>query len=680
VVNSTLDRPAHCFICYQPSHSIGKQVGFKATIVSIIKPGEALPVLLPKSRFLYDEIRALVIAWDAGFHLSRLFVNVENVTELWLHENQFGAIEALTSKDATPQPSTNVSSPVAERTPRKRSSSTVESASMVASLTNPELWDGSKQLLELARVVKAPAAGTPQQVVENNCEGQLDEMSKKDPDFWSTVRDILETRVEFRGEDSDTTATIRVADEKMCEDEDTFRAARKPLALAASLSFAEIPSDPNKPPCAHMPHVGLAFAGAGVRSIVVTLAWMAAAQEYGLMDCFSYISAVSTCTWGLANWYCAGGGSAKDVLHQVIGVLSKDLKTAPPAGGGLQEVFASLAARLKAGEPWSLTDLLAAHLSHAFGFPHLLDNDHPRLSHQRPIIIDGSQPLPIYNAMVVDPTGGTKNMELTPFEVGCSRQQMFVPTFALGRKFVNGLSCKPTLPEPPLWTLLATMGSSVAVDIAKGYLKAMLPHEQMPIRSRMERLIHATEQQRCVPVQELPNFLASMDEKRCTHGRRSSSLAAPEVESPPLRLGDPYGTDLSAVTALLRRGVNILFLIDASTNIARGEVTCPELRNAEAAAKKLGKPFPPIDYDVAATKPISVWAAPKCVTVLYMPLIAHPTANNLDPQENAVKGGYCSNLAYRIRPEQSAALISVVQAHFRDALPAMKIAFYNTMM
>ena len=88
----------------------------------------------------------------------------------------------------------------------------------------------------------------------------------------------------------------------------------------------------------------------------------------------------------------------------------------------------------------------------------------PRLSEQAFVIADGSRPIPIYTA-VSHEHKHYRWLEFTPFEVGIAQDiNIFVPTFAFGRKFENGTSTDFAV-EPSLALLQATWGSAFCATV-----------------------------------------------------------------------------------------------------------------------------------------------------------------------------------------------------------------------
>src|SRR5690606_16403596 len=77
-------------------------------------------------------------------------------------------------------------------------------------------------------------------------------------------------------------------------------------------------------------------------------------------------------------------------------------------------------------------------------------------------VIKGNVPLPIYTAIQTNPDP-YEWMEVTPFEVGSSFLEAYVPTWAYGRKFVHGVSIDKK-PEQTLGYYLGIFGSAFEVN------------------------------------------------------------------------------------------------------------------------------------------------------------------------------------------------------------------------
>jgi hypothetical protein len=138
-------------------------------------------------------------------------------------------------------------------------------------------------------------------------------------------------------------------------------------------------------------------------------------------------------------------------------------------------------------------DLMGWHLHN-----HLLDDmpktpglwEHPRLSEQAATIRLGAKPIPIYTA-VNHEHDHYRWVEFTPFEVGIAQDlNVFVPTWAFGRKFKEGTSTDFAI-EPSLALLQATWGSAFCATVSQMF--AELDGEKDPTLKRvLDQLINTT--------------------------------------------------------------------------------------------------------------------------------------------------------------------------------------------
>lgn len=271
------------------------------------------------------------------------------------------------------------------------------------------------------------------------------------------------------------------------------------------------------------------------------------------------------------------------------------------------------------------------------------------MSQQDETIKNGNWPFPIYTS--ISPNGESYEwFEFTPYEIGSSYLNAYIPTWSFGRKFENGKSTGLNIansteyaPEKPLGFFLGIFGSAYDVDL-KDIVRIMdlenkIVQELKPIpASVIKDLLNIADknQDRFIPT-EIPNFTYSLPNSPIKNQENLIFVDA--------------GIDFNLpFPPLLRpeRQIDVIFAFDASS-----PVNSDALQGAQEYAKKNGLKFPKIDYTNLDKKSISIFIDkdPQTPVIIYMPEIkdnALPEINenkllcNFDPANCQ----FCSTLNF----------------------------------
>jgi len=304
-------------------------------------------------------------------------------------------------------------------------------------------------------------------------------------------------------------ADVRLGDE-LCIAERAFLRSRRRKMRAA---FAELFSVPIKDIDERdVPIVAIAGSGGGYRAMVNTSGALKGAQETGILDCTSYIAGISGSCWALGIMYSGVAGSpSPSQVHQhlvsriqipYLDMSTMDLLITPPTNKYLLSGLLH-----KATAPgWggvSLTDIYGTLVSARLFVPSDLTKIDPRclsLHNFRRYVDDGSYPMPIMTAVsrhLREPLesqeietkqqekkayGPTRRLRLrteaeeleaqarwlwfewSPYEVGCDELGAWIPSWALGRRFVNGRNIERR-PEISLTLLSGIFGSAFCASL-----------------------------------------------------------------------------------------------------------------------------------------------------------------------------------------------------------------------
>ncbi|KAI0635382.1 FabD/lysophospholipase-like protein [Trametes polyzona] len=355
----------------------------------------------------------------------------------------------------------------------------------------------------------------------------------------------------------DWDAEVRLG-EDLCLAERAFlgeRRRRMKSAFAKLMGVSEDEVDERD-----LPIVAIAGSGGGYRAMLNTLGSLAAAKSSGILDCTTYTAGVSGSCWALGILYSGVAGShapedaaahAKDRIR--VSYLDMDtldaLVTPPTNKSGILRKAAGATGTA------SLVDLYGTLLSSRLFIPSditRLDPRHLSLHFFRRNLDNGALPFPILSAIQhVTPVEKAEEIkevadkkalsvdeeraksldneqarlehsirwlwyEFTPYEVGCDEIGAWIPSWSLGRRFMNGKNIERK-PELSFAILAGIFGSAFCASL-KHYFREIEPILQLlPVQlyNWLEDIVTENEGDLGLihPVlpDQLPNFLKGLD-------------------------------------------------------------------------------------------------------------------------------------------------------------------------
>ncbi|HSC24828.1 MAG TPA: hypothetical protein VLB80_01255 [Candidatus Babeliales bacterium] len=404
----------------------------------------------------------------------------------------------------------------------------------------------------------------------------------------------------------------------------------------------------------HVPKIAFITSGGGYRAMLCTTGSLCAAQELGLLDAITYITALSGSTWAVAPWISTKKPilEFKDYLQKCAAKSFFDLTKEEKL------LIAHIIAVKKIYEqPRTLVDpygdLLANRLLEALG--DLRQNTY--LSDQATIIENGSYPYPIYTVTdgrehQTDPTW----YEFTPHTVRNFTHNIHIPTWAFGRTFKKGQSTNDA-PEKPLGYILGTCGSAFAANI-ETIVKSVIKNK--PLQEDIKTITHPIATHRplhfCAKVS---NYMYKMENLDNTGLSKKKHLKLVDAG---LTCNLPY---LPVSGICKERAPEILFFLDASAGHIGGE-----LHKVAMDAKKHNLHFPEIDLTDIDKKTISIFKDEKntnAPVVIYMPRISdkelwEKNKTNSEFKNYQLSGfdlnhetdhGFCATKHFHYTPEHS---------------------------
>lgn len=391
--------------------------------------------------------------------------------------------------------------------------------------------------------------------------------------------------------------------------------------------------------------------GGGYRAMIATTGSVVGAQKIGLLDASTYFASLSGSTWMLSAWT-QMGISPEEFKNQLIPRVKENLFS------GLSENVKNIASYLFKkyifDEPLSLIDLYGMLLANKLLSGLGRNIQDIVLSDQAGRVASGDWIYPIYTA-VITKTMPYQWIEFTPHEIGSSYLNSYVPTWAFGRKFLQGKSIN-FAPEQSLGFFMGIWGSAFSAnfkEIYKNVQNLLSPTLANALKYGTQELKFGT--MRMYPA-KLFNYTRGM-------------LNLPLNQQETITLIDAgLGCNLPAVPLFRKeRNIDVMIFLDASQDVNEAL----ELKCAQAYAQANNLKFPPIDYTNIGQKVISVFQDEKDPTVpivIYMPRIKNiKYSPNFDPTANILSGGYLSTDNFAYTPEQFTTFSGLTEFNMVDS-------------
>jgi cytosolic phospholipase A2 len=381
-----------------------------------------------------------------------------------------------------------------------------------------------------------------------------------------------------------TVAHIRMSND-LCDQEYAYCMQRAPIIQACLNNYCH-----NKRG-SHIPTIALVCSGGGYRAMLYTIGALEGITDLQLLDGLMYVVGLSGSTWAIGTWI-SSGKSIHAFHNWIVDNIGFDMKECD--SDDITLMGNTLLTKYFSGQPLGFVDIYGSCIANDIFDFFSDDKIQVHLSDQSKYIASGVLPLPLYTAI----SGQTSNLEnlwyeFSPYEVGASWLNAYVPTWAFGRKFKNGISVS-NAPEQPMGTLLGTFGLALGIT-----LKRMLQESNI-----------ADDMKFTLTKKLLGHIIAHFGDDRpisaeyfnCTFGVPQTPFNDVKISylvDAGINCNLPY-PPISGQRAA--RKADIIIFVDAS-----GDTVGNELRNVEAYARTNNLPFPAIDYTHLADHAVSVF-------------------------------------------------------------------------
>lgn len=375
-----------------------------------------------------------------------------------------------------------------------------------------------------------------------------------------------------------------------------------------------------------VPRISFCLSGGGYRAMIGSFGTLMGAKDIGLMDSITYISALSGSTELLFSWLAADRS-----LREYEKILIKKVQdTILTLDLNYKEIIENLAKKFISKQEITLIDIYGFLLSNILLSEFGEKKYSMGMSQSSALFKNGKYPLPIGTA--VEALEEYEWFEFTPFEIGSSYFNAYIPTWSFGRKFVNGKSVG-FAPEQSLGFIMGIFCSAFSADIEEiaKTIKTYIDKNNNFLKFTNNIISESNFGDiRFVPA-KVNNF---------TYGMFDSQMQ--NVEQ--LTLVDG-GHDFNLpIAPLLRpeRNIDIIFIGDYGFMSNYKET----MKNAEKYVAKKGLKFPKINYKKLDKNIISVFKDendPTVPVVVYFPLIKNKKySRTFDPKT----AQYCNTLNF----------------------------------
>lgn len=422
------------------------------------------------------------------------------------------------------------------------------------------------------------------------------------------------------------------------------------------------------------PRIALCLSGGGSRAMIASYGLAQGAENIGLLDCISYISALSGSTWFLAPWTC-GTLSLNERFTKLKPIITEGIR--PLSDQELTSFYNQCFVKRLFNQQVSPFDGSGASIANTMLFD--FGNESMRIRFSEQTIDPLKKPFPLLTAACQD--GNLTNridgydwFEITPYEIGSINKNIFVPTWAFGRLYADGKS-QDFAPEQTLGLFMAVCSSSLAFSLIDliaqknqkmastiDYISNIFNTTGSIIGSTIGKNISGSSGSNIGSNigSEIPQAVTGkLAETRPVQPAQFNNFIEHQIK--PIELVDAGLAFNIPLPPLLRseRNIDMIIVLDASADIGL------DFKLAlEWAQTKKSYTYKKID---SSNQRMSIYksTSPKAPVIIYMPLLNNPNyPNNKKPFDvlQCISSGYCSSFNLKYKTSESDTLAGLT--HF----------------
>lgn len=329
-----------------------------------------------------------------------------------------------------------------------------------------------------------------------------------------------------------------------------------------------------------VPIISVILSGGGNRAMFSSCGFMQGLQEIGILDATTYVAALSGSTWFLGSWFASKEPLIANFRKKLVQTMVRGLRLDSSHEYSL--MLDEFKIKYLYHQPMTTIDLLGALLGNAL-FREYGDKRYQiYLSDHKNRVETADWPFPIYTAIE---GSGIRHKdeawyEFTPYEVGATWLNSYIPTWAFGRRFAQGKSVDDA-PEISLAFLFGIFGSAPSIDIYRAWQEM---EKKITINEHVKKFMHT-------------HILNPIGHKRLTRGEEFNfTVGMPE--SPlqhrkymtPIDGGFGHNLPYPVVSGEHgRRASDILIFFDASEKVKKLKSDVGEAADALHKAEKYAR-------------------------------------------------------------------------------------------
>lgn len=411
-------------------------------------------------------------------------------------------------------------------------------------------------------------------------------------EIWQEAHDIsINPEIEY-------TARVRMGKD-LCMEEREFKRRRKIHTTRALAKYLEIPENEIHPE--DVPTIAICSSGGGLRAMIAGCGSYLSAKEAGLFDCATYMAGVSGSCWLQTLYYSSiSNQKHQKIINHLIHRLGTHIASPPDALKLLTSaptnkfLLSGFVEKLKgdSNADFGIVDIYGLLLATRLLVPRgelEVDDRNLKISNQRAYIANGENPLPIYTAVrheipieeheLTSDAAQEKAkqedwfqwFEFTPYELFCEELEAGIPSWGIGRRYLNGSSIPGEtglhLPEYRIPTLIGIWGSAFCATLAHYYDEIRPVVKGITGLGGVDGLITERNEEltKLHPIDpaSIPNYVLGLD------GRLPSTCPKSIFSAEHLQLADAGMSNNLPLYPLLRadREVDILIAFDSSKDV-----------------------------------------------------------------------------------------------------------------
>nr|XP_056700299.1 cytosolic phospholipase A2 [Euleptes europaea] len=250
----------------------------------------------------------------------------------------------------------------------------------------------------------------------------------------------------------------------LCDEEKTFRHQRKMRIMQHLNSFLGSTKANHLTSVRDVPVIGILGSGGGFRAMVGFAGVMKALYESGILDCATYIAALSGSTWYMSTLYSHPDfpvKGPKEINEELMKSVSHNpLKLLTPQK--VKRYIEALWKKKSSGQPVTFTDIFGMLIGETL----IQNRMDTTLSDMKEKVNKAQSALPLFTCLHVKPDVSELMfadwVEFSPYEIGMAKYGTFMPPNLFGSKFFMGTEVKRYI-ENPLHFLMGIWGSAFAI-------------------------------------------------------------------------------------------------------------------------------------------------------------------------------------------------------------------------